>query len=200
MSWFSRSSVKNVLQRSRDRREAVLERADPIEPGAVRVRSSIWPPSCTGSRTWIIGDQPAADVVVGEVDHVALAAGDVRRPGAGEAVGLLLLEDRRLVELAGAGLDGVAELVGQHDADGGLAELVDELGQQLGVVVDDEVAVAAVERVALDVGVRRLRRCRSRGSARSLRIGGVDARPTAAGIGCRRRAGYCSLPERFDVA
>ena len=116
--------------------------------------SSIVPTELDGIADLDHGDQPAADVVVGELDDVALAACDVRRPRAGEAVGLLLFEDRRLPELVGPELHGMAELVRQHDGDRRLTELVDELRQQVGVVVGHEVAVDAVERVALHVARR----------------------------------------------
>jgi hypothetical protein len=69
-------------------------------------------------------DEPTADVFVRERQHIVLAAGDVRRPCPGEAVGLLLFEDRRLVELVGPRLHSMAELVGQHHRNGTLAELV----------------------------------------------------------------------------
>ena len=65
---------------------------------------------------------------VGELDGVAFAAGDVGGPCSGEAVGLLFFEDGRLLVLVGAELNGMPELVGQHDGDSGLPELIDELG------------------------------------------------------------------------
>ena len=70
-------------------------------------------------------DQPGTDVVVGERDARSVACGGTTRPGAGDAVGLLFGGHGRQVELerAGAGLDRMAVLVGEHDADRGGARI-----------------------------------------------------------------------------
>ena len=100
-------------------------------------------------------DETALDLLVAEGEQVALATGDVRRPCAGEAVGLLLGVDggEAEVEHAGPCLDGVAVLVCGDHTDGGGAEVGDEVRQEERVVVHDDVAAGGVERVALDVAV-----------------------------------------------
>ncbi len=79
------------------------------------------------------------------------------------------------------GLDGVAELVGEHDADGEAAELVVELGDQVHVVPRDEVVARAVEGVLGDVGVGGCRLA----ARRLLGVGAVgpEARRRSAGSG-----------------
>ena len=75
-------------------------------------------------------------------------------PGAGEAVGLVLDEDRLvLVDDADLVLDGVAPLVGQHHGDRVLTEGLVELGEERLVVVGHVLAERAVEGVADDVVV-----------------------------------------------
>ena len=103
------------------------------------------------------------------------------------------------LELVGAGLHGVAELVGQHHGDRRLPEIVDELRQQLGVVVDHEVAVDAVEGVALHVEVRGLRCAASRDRFGSLRVRGVDAAGKGGELAAVERRELLR-PERLDVA
>ena len=104
-----------------------------------------------------------------------------------------------LLGLVGAELDGVAELVGEHHSHGRLAELGDELRQQFGVVVCHEIAVEAVEGVALHIDVERLRRAATGDRLDTIRIRGVDAsrerRERAAVHG-----GELLLPECLDVA
>ena len=146
--------------------EAVLERADSVEARAM----GEWVVE-PGALEWVADvdhrDEPGAYVGVVEADHVARARGDMRGPRPGEAVGLLLLQHAGLLPLAGACLDGVPELVCEHDGHGLLAEQVDEIGQALGVVVGHEVAVDAVERGALEhVLVGRSRASRSPGWVR----------------------------------
>ena len=179
--------------------EAVLKGADAVETGAM---GTFVDPTLELHRITNLdhGDQPAAHVGITEVETVALAAGDVRSPRPGEAVGLLLLEHRRLLELAGPGLHGVAELVGQHHRHRRLAELIDQLGQQLGVVVDHEVAFDAVEGVALHVDVAGVLRGATPGDAlRAVGVGGVDAALQRLELGAVQRRELL-LPVLGDVA
>ena len=124
-----------------------LERADPVESRAVAARLEL----VDAHRVADLGhgDEPGADIAVAVGERGRLTTGGPTRPGAGEAVGLLFGEDRRerTVEVAGAELDGVAELVGQHRADGSCAVVPCELRQEsvVAVVVHEEVADAAVE-------------------------------------------------------
>ena len=104
----------------------------------------------------------------------------MRDPRAGETVGLELLVDGRLIGVTGAVLDGVAPLVREHERDGEVAEVVEELREELCIVVHDEVAAEAVEGVSLRVLVRELLalalRQRDTGSRRDdpvLRYGAV---------------------------
>ena len=154
--------------------EAVLERADAIEARCRASSRRSVPPNCTGSRTWIIAIRPPLMSLSVNLMTSLSPRDDVRRPRPGEAVGLLFFEDGRLLELVGAELHGMPELVGQHDRDSGLPELIDELRQQVGVVVDHEVAVDAVEGVVLDVEVRGLGRAAARDRLGPLGVGGVD--------------------------
>ena len=71
------------------------------------------------------------------------------RPGPGEAVGLRLVLDARAVRREpDPALDGVTELVGQHDRRQRPAVVVRQLGEQR-AVVRDRVAVGVVEGVVL---------------------------------------------------
>ncbi len=123
----------------------------------------------------------------------------MRRPGAGEAVGLLFFEDGGLPGLVSSKLNSVAELVGEHHGDGGLAELGDELRQQFGIVVCHEIAVETVERVALHILVERLRCAATGDRLDAIRIRGVDA-PGERGERAAVDGGELLLPECLDVA
>ena len=106
------------------------------------------------------GDQSGADVLVAERQTSSLTIPDSPGPRPGEAVGLLFRVDRRhdRVEVAGAELHGVAELVGHHDGDDRRAEPLGEVvdDAELAVVVGHEVAIRAVERpVVADLLVAR---------------------------------------------
>ena len=165
--------------------EAVLEGADPVEGRAVgeRVDRRRWCPA--GSRTKIMALSAFLRSSSENGSVGALAPSDVGDPGAGEAVGLLLHVDR-LVLVAGAGLDGVTPFVGEHDADRDVAELIDELGDELGVVVGDE--------------VRRGRRSRRRcpGPRRSRCVGSPQPGETAS-PGRMAWMPFCELGVRLAV-
>ena len=83
-----------------------------------------------------------------------------RGPRAGEAVGLELEQTVAPVVPARV-LDGVPELVGEHDAEGEAAELLVEVGDEVHVVPRDEVGARAVEGVLGDVVVGRAAGCRT---------------------------------------
>ena len=134
----------------------------------------------------------------------SLALPDPSRPGPGEAVGLLLGVDRRhvAIEVAGAELHGVAELVGQHDGDDRRAEPLGELvdDPELAVVVRHEVAVGAVERpVVADLLVARVAREAAAGDRRgAFRVGGEDPAGQRYAM-ARRRAVGTPGPPCLDV-
>ena len=87
-----------------------------------------------------------------QLERVAVV-GDVGEERAGEAVGLLLQVDGLLVTVPGTVLDPVTPLVREDERDRERAERLGEARHQRDVVVGDEVALQAVERVAADVGV-----------------------------------------------
>ena len=144
------------------------------------------------------GDETRLDVLIRELQQVALAPGDVRRPCPGEAVRLLLAVDDRQIEVeeTRALLDRVAVLVGGDHTDRRCAEPFDQVGQQEEVVVDDDVGAACVERVPLD-GLVRDDVAAQLGEILSLGVEGVDLHhrhererrtPRAS-----RSAQYCSM-------
>ena len=183
---------------------------NPVWKAPMRSNAEPWPPSSytlvpRGSRTVtnaIIAVRTSSSVndTVG-----ASPRQHVRRPRPGEAVGLLLGVHGGLVavEVAGAALDGVAELVGEHDGDHRRPVGVGELGEHpLGaVVVGHEVALVAVEGAVVGhllVGGGRLGSATRRDLARALRVGGVDAareRPE----GIAEQCGVLGRPPRLDV-
>ena len=87
-----------------------------------------------------------------QLERIAVL-GDVGEERAGEAVGLLFQVDGLLVTVPGTILDPVAPLVREDERDRERAERLREAWHQRDVVVGDEVALQAVERVAVDVGV-----------------------------------------------
>ena len=101
-------------------------------------------------------EQGPGDVLVGQVVVADTGGLGVGEPGPGEAIGLEFeCRGRQQIEdiVAQRPLYGVSPLV-RHDHSGhGDAEFVDEGRKQQLVVVDDEVALVAVERVVFDVGV-----------------------------------------------
>ena len=113
----------------------------------------------------------SSGLAVDEVGEAARVVEQVGEPRAGEAVGLLLHDHRRLVD-ADLELRDVAPLVGEHDGRRDRAEPLAELGDELLVVPHDGDALGARrgEGVALDVAVgdllavagrvRRRRACR----------------------------------------
>ena len=72
-----------------------------------------------------------------EEQAVAVAVVDPPHPRTGEAVGLLLEVDRVTADL-GLVLDRVAPLVGERERDGEVAPLLVEVGEQVLVVVGEE--------------------------------------------------------------
>ena len=123
---------------------ALDERADPVEAGAVGR-------GVLGRRAHAVAQVEEARhrlVEVGQADleELGVARLHVRGPRAGEAVGLELRHDRGALG-AGPGLDGVPELVGEHDAEREAAELLVEAGHEVHVVPRDQVGRRAVEGV-----------------------------------------------------
>ena len=171
--------------------EPDLERPDPVERRSVAALDELV--QTDGVAHLRHGDEAVADVGVAERHDARLAPAHPRRPGAGEAVGLLLGVDRRqaAVELAGPRLDRMAELVGEHDPDRARPVLPGELGEQpvVAVVVDDEVALAAVERhELLDVLVGGAGLAATRQVVGAVRVRGVHpAAQRLEGIAVDRR-------------
>ena len=104
--------VGRALHRAID--EAVLEGADAVEGGAVGgfVRGA-------GAGLVPYLDHAVDGILqigVGERERRVLSSGEMGDPRAGEAVGLLLHVDRRVL-IGDAALDRVPPLVGEHDAD-----------------------------------------------------------------------------------
>ena len=93
--------------------EALLQRTDPVEPGAVRVgvvdRAAGLVPELDDR-----GQRGVERVGLEELRQPARVVDEVGQPRAGEAVGLLLHDHRRLVD-ADLELRHVAPLVGEHD-------------------------------------------------------------------------------------
>ncbi len=159
---------------------------NPTWKAPTRSKAEPWPPALnwsmpTGSRTRIMAMRPGAHVGVRERHARCLAAHGPGDPRAGEAVGLLLGRDRRQARVRGrrlASLHDVAVLVGQHDAEDRWPELGGEVGEDAvrPVVVDQEVALLAVEgAVLVDLLVRRRAgRATARDRVVALGIGGVD--------------------------
>ena len=133
--------------------EALLERPDTVEPGAVRVgvvdRAAGLVPELDDR-----GQRGVERVGLHEVREAAGIVDEVGQPRAGEAVGLLLHDDRRLVD-ADLELRHVAPLVGEHDGRCDGAEPLAELRDELLVVPHHGDALRARRRegVALDVAV-----------------------------------------------
>ena len=78
--------------------------------------------------------------------------GDVVEERAGEAVGLLFQVHGLLLVIARSVLDRVAPLVCEHERHRERPERLGEMWHQRDVVVGDEVALQAIERVAFDIG------------------------------------------------
>jgi len=98
---------------------AGLERVDPVERVAVGLGVAGRGADRVPERQ--VGGEGGVEVAADEPHALAVAVGDALHPGAGEAVGLELDEDRGELGLVDAGpvLDGVTPLVGEHQGGGG---------------------------------------------------------------------------------
>ena len=149
---------------------ALDERADAVEAGAVG--GGVLGGGADAVAQLEEARHGLVEVVEGELEEVGVAGLDVGGPRAGEAVGLELGEDRGALG-AGAELDRVPELVGEHDAQREASELLVEAGDQVHVVPRDQVGRRAEEGVLGDVAVvgRRL------AAWRLLAVGPVGPEP-----------------------
>jgi hypothetical protein len=129
---------------------ALLERTDAVEPTAVGTRVVL-----VGTRLVANGHHARnarVELTVRDLERVATAGGHVGGPGPCVAVGLQLEIDRAAPD-GSPFLDGVRELVGEHDADGERPVRLVELRDQGCLVPGDQVLRRAVEGVAGDVVV-----------------------------------------------
>ena len=159
-----------------------------------------------GSRTVIMAMRPVRTSASVNVTPSAspFAARATHAPAKQSACCSVVIVGSATLEIAGAGLDGVAELVGQDDAEDRRPELLGQPVEHalLAVVVDHEVALLAVEgRVLTDLLVRRLLAgAASRDRIGALGIGGVHASRRAARNGLPYSSGYCSDHQRWMSA